>query len=76
MGAELSGDPPSMIEALRKLDRASRRVPNKAALMHPALAHLFIVDPLPRKRWGNIFASHPPLEKRIARLARTRKKTT
>ena len=35
---------------------------------NPATAHLFIVNPLSGRAMMNLFATHPPLEERIARL--------
>ena len=35
---------------------------------NPATAHLFIVNPLSGRSLTNLFATHPPLEDRIARL--------
>jgi heat shock protein HtpX len=33
-----------------------------------ATAHLFIVNPLSGRSLGALFSTHPPVEKRIARL--------
>ena len=68
LGAELCGDPEHLIAALHKLGTAARRARNDLVLTHPATASLFIVDPIPDTWGGRLFASHPPLEKRIARL--------
>ena len=35
---------------------------------NPATAHLFIVNPLSGRAMMSLFATHPPLEDRIARL--------
>ena len=37
----------------------------------PATAHMFIVNPLAGKSVLSLFATHPPLEDRIARLRGT-----
>jgi heat shock protein HtpX len=68
-GARLCGEPEHLISALTKLERATRRIQNNAASVQPAMAGLFIVDPLPNTRLGRLFASHPPIAKRIARLS-------
>jgi heat shock protein HtpX len=34
----------------------------------PATAHLFIVNPLRGEGLMNLFATHPPIQERIARL--------
>ncbi len=68
-GAVLCGSPDDLIRALIKLDASTRRVASITANDQPALAALFIVDPLPNLRVGRLFAAHPPIAKRIERLA-------
>ncbi|MFQ5347487.1 MAG: zinc metalloprotease HtpX [Rhodothalassiaceae bacterium] len=67
-GAEISGKPLALASALRKLERAARRVPNPAAEQAPATAHLFIVNPLAGARLDSLFATHPSTAERIAAL--------
>lgn len=68
-GAQLVGTPYPLANALQKLERASQQVPLPA---NPETAHLFIVQPLTGKGamgfLANLFSTHPPIEKRIARL--------
>lgn len=65
-GAHLAGNPLSLASALAKLQRGSQMIPMDAS---PATAHMFIVSPLQGGRsLLNLFATHPPLEERIARL--------
>lgn len=64
-GAHYTGNPYALASALRKLDAWSKRVPMAAA---PSTAHLFIVQPLLGFGAGNLFSTHPPIEKRIERL--------
>jgi heat shock protein HtpX len=64
-GAQLTRNPTGLASALAKLGQASRMVPMDA---NPATAHLFIVNPLSGRSLSNLFATHPPLEDRIARL--------
>ena len=70
-GAELSHDPLSLANALRKLETASKQVPAPMTV-GPSEAHLFIVNPLRGRRdsmgFGNLFMTHPPTAKRIERL--------
>jgi heat shock protein HtpX len=67
-GAELCGQPLWLASALGKLGMASGRIPNAEAEAHPATAPLFIVNPLHMKAMDGLFATHPSLENRIARL--------
>ncbi len=65
-GAELSGNPLYLASALQKISMGARKVPMAGA--NPAAAHLFIVSPLVGANFSSLFATHPPVEKRIARL--------
>lgn len=64
-GAEVSGDPLSLASALRKMEAASRQIP---LAVNPSVSHLFIVQPLLPGGFSRLFATHPPIEDRIARL--------
>ena len=64
-GARLCGRPLSLANALRKLYNYSRQVPMQA---NPTTAHMFIVNPLTGGGLINLFSTHPPIERRIARL--------
>jgi heat shock protein HtpX len=64
-GAQISGNPVSLANALRTLDRTAGEIPMDAS---PATAHMFIVNPLSRGGLANLFSTHPPIEERIARL--------
>ena len=64
-GAQIAGTPYGLARALGKLAQASRTVPLNA---NPSTAHLFIVNPLADSFVMNLFSTHPPVEKRIARL--------
>lgn len=64
-GAKLCGRPLSLANALRKLYNSSRQVPMRA---NPTTAHMFIVNPLTGGGLTNLFSTHPPIERRIARL--------
>jgi heat shock protein HtpX len=67
-GARLCGSADDLIRALSKLDASTRRVASITANDQPALAALFIVNPLPNSWVGKLFAAHPPISKRIERL--------
>ncbi len=65
-GAQLTGNPYALANALRKLDAYSKRIPLQAS---PSNAHLFIVAPmLGGMGFANLFSTHPPIAKRIERL--------
>lgn len=64
-GAEISGSPMSLANALRKLQTGARQIPMNAS---PSTAHMFIVNPLSAGGLRSLFSTHPPMEERIARL--------
>lgn len=64
-GAEVSRDPLALASALRKMETASRQIP---LAVNPSVSHLFIVQPLLPGGFSRLFATHPPIEERIARL--------
>jgi heat shock protein HtpX len=69
-GAELTRNPLALAKALQKIDGAV--APTNA--IKRGSAHLCIADPLGRQvvasesRWSNLWATHPPMDKRIAAL--------
>lgn len=67
-GAELTGKPLWLADALLKLERANHKGNFQQAEMHPATAHLFIINPLSGDRLRSLFMTHPPTEERVARL--------
>jgi heat shock protein HtpX len=64
-GAEISGNPLYLANALRKLEMANRQIPMEA---NPATAHMFIVSPLTGGGLMSLFSTHPPMEERVRRL--------
>jgi heat shock protein HtpX len=66
-GAELTGRPLWLANALAAIDASAQRTPNPEADANPATAHMFIINPLHGGMSG-LFASHPSTEERIARL--------
>jgi heat shock protein HtpX len=69
-GAEISGDPAALASALVKISNAAQRIVNRDAEANPAMAHLFIVNPLSGQRMDNLFSTHPATENRVAALER------
>jgi heat shock protein HtpX len=64
-GAQFSGNPLSLANALRKLEQKAEQIPMDAS---PSTAHMFIVNPLRGGGLMKLFSTHPPMEERIARL--------
>ncbi len=64
--ARISGKPLSLANALRKLDAGMKRI--QMANVNPSTAHLFIVSPLRGRGFMTLFSTHPPMDRRIARL--------
>jgi heat shock protein HtpX len=66
---EICGSPINLANALLKLERHTVSLLNPLAERSPATAHMFVIDPLhgPRRTAS---ATHPPTERRIARLHR------
>lgn len=64
-GAQIVGDPLALASALAKLEAGSRQIPMN---VNPAVAPLFIVNPLSGQFIGSLFSTHPPIEERIKRL--------
>ncbi len=64
-GAEYSGNPLFLANALEKLDAYARNLPFRGS---PATENLFIVNPFKGKNFMSLFSTHPPIEERIKRL--------
>jgi heat shock protein HtpX len=64
-GAELTGEPDGLARALEKLSNASKQIPLPVS---NAQANMFIVAPLTGQQMASLFATHPPIEKRIEKL--------
>ena len=67
-GAEIVGNPLWLASALDKIARSAERIPNPDAERNPAMAHLFIINPLSGARMDNLFSTHPNTDNRIAAL--------
>ncbi len=64
-GAQIAGNPYGLVEALKKIDAISQRVPLDA---NPATAHMFIIKPFSGGGLMSLFSSHPSTEARIRAL--------
>ena len=68
-GSNACEDPDALADALEKLGHASKTKPiQPASQAQAATATLFIVYPFHAKNLMQLFSTHPPMEKRIARL--------
>ena len=67
-GAELTGQPLWLADALLKLENANHQGGFQQAEEHPTTAHLFIINPLSGDKLRSLFMTHPPTEERVARL--------
>jgi heat shock protein HtpX len=68
-GAKIAGTPYGLMDALRKLESASKQIPMDA---NPATAHMFIIKPFSGRGLMNMFSTHPPTEQRIQALMNLR----
>jgi heat shock protein HtpX len=68
MGAQISGKPMALASALSRIEQAAHQIPMQAAERNPAMAHLFIINPLSGARMDNLFSTHPATANRIAAL--------
>lgn len=69
-GAAISGQPLALASALVKISDAAGRTVNVPAERTPAMAHLYIINPLHGRSFDSLFATHPAVENRIAALQR------
>ena len=67
-GAQISGDPRALADALAKIDRYAKGLPLETAEAHPATAQMMIINPLHGGGIASLFSTHPPTEERIHRL--------
>ncbi len=65
VGALLTKQPRALASALRSISDNARHHPLRGS---SATAHLWIVNPFHRDWFTHLFATHPPIEKRIERL--------
>jgi heat shock protein HtpX len=67
-GAEISGDPRALADALTRIDSYARGIRMPAAEAHPATAQMMIMNPLSGGGIAGLFSTHPSTEERVARL--------
>ncbi|PZF85029.1 protease HtpX [Jiangella anatolica] len=66
--SRITGDPLGLASALRKLDASTRRLVLPPERDIVATSHLMIASPLQQTGLAKLFASHPPMAERVARL--------
>ena len=67
-GAEISGDPAALADALLKINAYARGIPMATAEAHPETAQMMIMNPLSGGGLAGLFSTHPATEERVARL--------
>ena len=64
-GAVIAGGPHGLVDALRKIETASKQIPMDA---NPATAHMFIIKPFSAAGLMGLFSTHPPTDQRVRAL--------
>ena len=70
-GAEICGNPEWLARALAKIENLAHQRVNEDAERSPAMAHMFIINPLNGQRADNLFSTHPNTKNRIEALMGT-----
>jgi heat shock protein HtpX len=68
VGAAICGNPLWLASALQKIDAFAKGIDNVQAERNPAVAHMFIINPLHAHAHDALFSTHPATANRIAAL--------
>jgi heat shock protein HtpX len=68
--AVITGRPSALSSALMKITGTMQRIPSSDLRAHPEMNAFYIVPARVKNSLYSLFATHPPVEKRIAALAR------
>lgn len=68
--AIITGRPSALSAALMKISSGMDRIPEQDLRATSELAAFYIFPPKAKQSIGNLFSTHPPMEKRIAALQR------
>lgn len=64
-GANLCGDPESLINAFYKIEKAKENFSMDSAEQNPYTSHMFIINPVRTKMWFYMYSTHPSINERI-----------
>ncbi|MFO1168469.1 MAG: zinc metalloprotease HtpX [Rhodoblastus sp.] len=67
-GGQLCGNPIWLASALSKISEGAAAIPDEVVENKPAMAHMFIVNPLAGGPRDNLFSTHPDTQNRIDAL--------
>ncbi|WP_300377714.1 zinc metalloprotease HtpX [Henriciella sp.] len=68
LGAEICGNPHWLASALEKIDRGAKATLNQKAEDNPAMAHMYIMNPLAGRKGDSLFSTHPATANRVEAL--------
>jgi len=68
VGAQICGHPLWLASALQRIEGLAQRIDNPAAERNPAVAHMFIINPLHAHARDKLFSTHPSTANRVAAL--------
>ena len=71
-GAEMTGDPDKLADALLKISGRMNKIPPREIEQVQKLNAFFIIPALSGSSIANLFSTHPPIEKRVQRLREMR----